>query len=217
MIKAVIFDMDGLLIDSEPVWDRARAAMAARLGQSWDKSDHQAVMGVSTAEWADYMKDKWNLDVGQEEIIAEIVGRIRDFYRKQIPFRQNAVASVELAAKYYRAALASGSEASLIDLVTTAPELAGKLEVILSADHVARGKPHPDVYLETARRLDVAPASCVCLEDSQNGILAGLNAGMKVIAVLDPDFPVDEAVLARADAVLTTLDEFTLERLKSLA
>lgn len=215
MIEAVIFDMDGLLIDSEPVWDRA--AMAKRLEQSWGERDHQAVMGVSTAEWADYMKDKWNLDMGREDVIAEIVGRMQGFYRKQIPFRQNAVASVELAVKHYRAALASGSEASLIELVTTSPELEGKLEVILSADHVERGKPHPDVYLETARRLGVAPENCVCLEDSQNGISAGLNAGMKVIAVPDPDFPVDDAVLARTDAVLATLDEFTLLRLSSLA
>ena len=217
MIEAIIFDMDGLLIDSEPVWDRARAGMAERLGQSWGKRDHQAVMGVSTAEWADYMKDKWNLDMSREEVVAKIVGQMRDFYRKEIPFRQHAVASVELAAKHYRAALASGSEASLIELVTTSPELDGKLEVILSADHVARGKPHPDVYLETARRLGVAPEHCICLEDSQNGILAGLNAGMKVIAVPDPEFPVDDAVLARVDAVLTTLDEFTVSRLSSLA
>ncbi len=88
--------MDGLLIDSEPVWDRARAAMAARLGQSWDKRDHQAVMGVSTAEWADYMKDKWQLGKSREEVVAEIVGQMRDFYRERIPFRQHAVAAVEL-------------------------------------------------------------------------------------------------------------------------
>ena len=217
MIQAVIFDMDGLLIDSEPVWDRARAGMAARLGQSWGKRDHQAVMGVSTREWADYMRDKWNLEMSREEVIAEIVERMREFYRERIPFRRNAVGAVELAAKHYRAALASGSEASLIDLVTTSPELDGKLEVILSADKVERGKPSPDVYLETARLLDVVPENCVCLEDSQNGILAGLSAGMKVIAVPDPDFPVDEAVLARADVVLSSLDEFTRLQLSSLA
>ncbi len=174
-------------------------------------------MGVSTAEWADYMKAKWNLDMSREEIIAEIVGRMRNFYREEIPFRKNAVGAVELAAEHYRAALASGSEASLIELVTTSPELDGKLEVILSADHVARGKPHPDVYLETAKRLDVAPEACVCVEDSQNGILAGLNAGMKVIAIPDPEFSVDDAVLARVDAVFATLDEFTVSSLSSLA
>lgn len=217
MIEAVIFDMDGLLIDSEPVWDRARARMAARLGQNWDKRDHQAVMGVSTSEWADYMKDKWNLTMSREEVIQEIVGRMQSFYREKIPFRQNAVASVELAVQHYRAALASGSEGSLIELVTTSPELDGKLEIILSADKVARGKPKPDVYLEAARLLGVAPENCVCVEDSQNGILAGLNAGMKVIAVPDPDFPVDEKVLAKVDAVLTSLDEFTLSRLERLA
>jgi len=157
------------------------------------------------------------LELSREEVIREIVGRMQGFYREGIPFRQNAVGAVELAAKHYRTALASGSEASLIELVTTSRELEGKLEVILSADHVARGKPHPDVYLGAARRLGVAPENCVCLEDSQNGVLAGLNAGMKVIAVPDPDFPVADAVLAKVDVVLTSLDEFTLSRLSSLA
>ena len=215
MIEAVIFDLDGLLVDSEPVWDRARAEMAERLGQSWGKRDHQAVMGVSTGEWAAYMRDTWQLESEPAEIIEEIVGRMRDFYGERIPFRPYAVAAVELAAKHYRTALASGSEASLIELVTTSPELSGKLEVILSADKVARGKPHPDVYLEAAKCLGVAPSRCVCLEDSQNGILSGLAAGMKVIAVPDPDFPVDEAVLARVDVVLTSLEAFTPELLGS--
>ena len=162
------------------------------------------------------MRDTWQLELELDDIITEIVGRMRDFYGERIPFRPYAVEAVDLAAKHYRAALASGSEASLLELVTTSPELDGKLEVILSADHVARGKPHPDVYLEAARRLGVAPESCVCLEDSQNGILAGLNAGMKVIAVPDPEFPVEGAVLARADAVLTSLEAFTPELLGSL-
>ena len=216
MIKAVIFDMDGLLIDSEPKWDEARADMAKRLDKSWGKKDHAAVMGVSTEEWATYMRDTWDLDMSLAEIVEEIVGRMRGYYREQIPFRKNAVEAVNLAAEHYRTALASGSERSLIDIVTTSEELDGKFEVVLSADQVERGKPHPDVYLETAKRLGVEPEQCVCLEDSQNGMLAGLNAGFKVIGIPDEDFPVDKEVLDKVDAVLESLDEFTLDLIESL-
>ena len=216
MIKAVIFDMDGLLIDSEPKWDQARADMAERLDKRWGKEDHHAVMGVSTEEWATYMRDSWDLDMSLEEIVEEIVGGMRGYYHAQIPFRKNAVEAVNLAAEHYRTALASGSERSLIDLVTTSEELGGKFEVVLSADQVERGKPHPDVYLETAKRLGVEPEYCLCLEDSKNGMLAGLNAGFKVIGIPDPDFPVDKEVLGRVDAVLESLDGFTLELIESL-
>ncbi len=216
MLSAVIFDMDGLLIDSEPKWDQARADMAARLGKPWNEDDHAAVMGVSTEEWARYMRDRWGLESSLNDIIQEVVERMRGIYNEQIPFREGAVEAVDLAAAHYRTALASGSERSLIDLVTASPELGGKLEVILSADQVERGKPYPDVYLETAKRLGVDPERCVCLEDSKNGILSGLNAGMKVIAIPDERFPVDEEVLARADAVLGSLNEFSLDLLRSL-
>ena len=216
MIHAVIFDMDGLLIDSEPKWDQARAEMAARLGKSWNEDDHAAVMGVSTEEWARYMRGRWGLEMPTNDIIQEVVERMRGIYNEQIPFREGAVEAVDLAAAHYRTALASGSERSLIDLVTSSPELSGKLEVILSADQVERGKPHPDVYLETAKRLGVEPEKCVCLEDSKNGVLSGLNAGMKVIAVPDERFPVDEEVLERADTVLASLNEFSLDLLQSL-
>jgi beta-phosphoglucomutase-like phosphatase (HAD superfamily) len=124
---------------------------------------------------------------------------------------------VELAAEHYRTALASGSHPALIDVVTTDQAIAGRFEVIVSADEVGAGKPAPDVYLATAERLGVAPERCVCIEDSGNGILAGVRANMKVIAVPDPRFPPRGEVLARADLVLASLADLDVERLAGLA
>ena len=216
IFDAVIFDMDGLLVDSEPKWDEARAALAAKLGKPWNKDDHQAVMGLSTEAWARYMRDRWDIDMTLTDIVADIIGRMRAYYREQIPFRAGAVATVRLAAATYKVALASGSERSLIDIVVASPELSGCFEVVVSSDEVARGKPEPDVYLAAAERLGVTPARCVCVEDATNGILAGLNAGMKVIAVPDKAFPVAADVLSRADRVLGSLTEVNLDMLRDM-
>lgn len=214
---AVIFDLDGLLIDSEPKWDEARAAMAVRLGKPWHESDHQAVMGLSTEAWARYMRERWGIDMTLEAIISEIIGRMQAYYREQIPFRAGAVKTVKMAAANYRVALASGSERSLIDIVVASPELKDCFEVVVSSDEVACGKPEPDVYLAAAEQLGVTPAACVCLEDSKNGILSGVNAGMNVIAIPDPDFPVAAEVLSKADRVLTSLYEVDIDMLRGLS
>ncbi len=216
MIDAVIFDMDGLLVDSEPVWDRARLDMAARLGKDWNKDDHHAIMGTSTQGWVDYMIKRWDLKLSPEEVEDEIAARMVALYEREIPFLPGAVAAVKLASANFPTGLASGSIRKLIDLVTAAPEVADRFRVILSADEVARGKPHPDVYLEAAQRLGVKPDRCVCLEDSSNGILAGKNAGLKVVAVPDPRFPARPEVVAQADVVLGSLEEVSLELLKGL-
>ncbi len=216
MIDAVIFDMDGLLVDSEPVWDRARLDMAARLGKTWNKEDHHAIMGTNTQAWVDYMIKRWDLDLPPGEVEDEIAARMVTMYEREIPFLPGAVEAVTLASANFPTGLASGSIRKLIDLVTAAPEVADKFGVILSADEVAHGKPQPDVYLEAARRLGVDPTRCVCLEDSSNGILAGKNAGMKVIAVPDPRFPTRAEVVAQADVVLESLEEVSLELFRSL-
>lgn len=215
-LQAVIFDMDGLLVDSEPKWDQARVDMAARLGKEWGPEDHKQVMGVSTEEWASYMRDKWALELSPQEVAEQIVDQMRAYYREQIPFRDHAIQAVDLAAEHYTVALASGSERSLIDIVVASPELVGKFEAVVSADQVERGKPHPDVYLAAATELGIAPEACVCLEDSTYGALSGMNAGMKVISVPDERFPVPQEVLSRVDRVLTSLAEFNLELLRSL-
>ena len=216
VIEAVIFDLDGLLVDSEPVWDEARRAMADEAGTSWTSDDHKAVMGVSTQEWADYMIDRLELERSPQEVIDEVVARMVAMYRSGVPYLPGAIDSVDLATSHYPTALASGSHPTLVEAVMADEALRGKFQVVVTADEVGAGKPAPDVYLVTAGRLGVPPEACVCVEDSGNGILAGVRAGMKVIAVPDPRFPPDAEVLDQADAVLPSLSELSLELLEEL-
>jgi HAD superfamily hydrolase (TIGR01509 family) len=208
MIEAVIFDNDGLLVDSEPVWDHVRAGMAAERGVDWNTDDHKAVMGVSTQEWADYMIQRLKLDVPAETVIQMVIERMQASYRESIPFLPGALAAVELAASHLPTAIASGSHPALLDIITADERLNPHLQLVLSADKVGRGKPHPDVYLETARQLGVSPGNCLVLEDSGNGILAGKAAEMIVIAVPDDRFPPSEDKLSQADYVLISLKDF---------
>ena len=215
-MQAVIFDMDGLLVDSEPVWDKARKAMADIADKAWSTLDHDAVMGVSTEEWADYMIERLELTMSREEVIDEVIGRMTDMYAAGVPYVPGAVELVERAAADFRTGLASGSHPALIDIVTADEPMAGRFEVVVAADEVGAGKPAPDVYLEAARRLGVDPAECVCLEDSGNGILSGVAAGMRVIAVPDPRFPPAPKKLEQADLVVDSLAEITSERIRQL-
>lgn len=212
-IQAVIFDLDGLLIDSEIVWNTVRTEIAAQRGVAWTDDDHRAVMGVSTSEWVAYMTERLALELSPAEVQELVAGRMVASYRARIPFKPGAVELVQATGKRYPLGLASGSVRELIDLVVAAPEFAGRFGAVVSADEVGRGKPHPDVYLEAARRLGVVPEACVCLEDSGHGIDAGRAAGMRVIAVPDPRFMPTSATLARADVVLGSLLEVTPELL----
>ena len=215
-IKAIIFDMDGLLVDSEPTWNNARLAIAKRAGKEWNKQDHFNVMGVSTDEWTEYMRKRLELDMSPAELQQEVLDQMTAMYAEKIPFRPHAVEAVQWAAAHYPVALASGSARPLIDIVTQSPELDGCFQVILSADEVGAGKPDPAVYLEAAKRLGVAPENCVCLEDSPFGVLSGHRAGMIVINIPDPDFPLKPEEAQYADLVLDSLAEFSDQTIKSL-
>ena len=216
MLQAVIFDMDGLLVDSEPVWDDARRWMADIAGSAWGPDDHQAVMGVSTDEWAAFLIERLGLTLSREEVIDKVIGHMVESYRAGIPWCAGAVEAIDLATAHFPTALASGSHPTLIETVMADPVMTGRFEVVIAADEVGAGKPAPDVYLAAAERLGVEPTACVCLEDSGNGILSGVRAGMKVIAVPDPRFPPRPDILDRADRVLGSLSELTLETLTEL-
>lgn len=216
MVQAVIFDMDGLLIDSEPCWNEARSIMAAKEGIVWNEDDHNAVMGVSTHAWVSYMIERLSLDISPKVVEETIVKTIRELYSRRIPFFPGAEQAVALSSDHYPTGLASGSPQSLIDTVTGARSLRGRFQAVLSGDRFPQGKPAPDIYLAAARTLMVQPENCVCLEDSGNGILAGKNAGMKVIAVPDQRFLPSDQILSKADVVLGSLTDFSLNTLKGL-
>jgi len=210
MIEAIIFDMDGLLVDSEPYWDEARRIMAAEAGVKWNEDDHKAVMGVSTPEWVNYMIERLGLKLPPNFVEERIIGTMAGLYNQRIPFLPGAVEAVSMAAKHFTTALASGSPRSLIDTVTNSPALMGKFDLILSGDQFSRGKPAPDIYLGAAEQLNLKPSQCACIEDSGSGILAGHSAGMKVIAVPDTRFPPAAEHLARASIVLNSLRQFSI-------
>ena len=215
IIEGVIFDMDGLLVDSEPVWDKARAELATHYGKPWTTADHHNVMGVSTAEWTSYMINHFEIALPSAEMQKLVIDQMIAMYNEQIPFFPRAVELVQSVAAQYPTGLASGSPRQLIDIVTGHSAFNGCFQVILSADEIGKGKPAPDVYLATAERMGIDPTQCACLEDSGFGILSGKTAGMFVIAVPDERFPPADEYLDQADVVLGSLAEFSLDLFKN--
>jgi HAD superfamily hydrolase (TIGR01509 family) len=209
VIDAVVFDLDGVLIDSEHVWDEARRSLARAHGRQWPDTASRDMMGMSSPEWSRYMHDVVGLAEAPEEISAAVVRRLQDVYRRELPLLGGAVAAVERLAARWPLGLASSSNRELIDLVLELSSLGRFFRVTVSSEEVARGKPAPDVYLEAAKRLGVGPEECAAVEDSENGIRSAKAAGMRVLAVPNPRYPPREDALAQADVVLESLAELT--------
>jgi HAD superfamily hydrolase (TIGR01509 family) len=213
-IHAVVFDLDGVLVDSEHVWDTARQELASERGGRWHDRASRDMMGMSSLEWSRYMHDVIGLAEPPEEISAEVVRRLEDIYRRELPLVEGAEAGVERVAARWPLGLASSSNRELIDLVLELSGLARHFQATVSSEEVARGKPAPDVYLEAARRLAVGPESCAAIEDSENGIRSAKAAGMKVLAIPNRDYPPSRNALRQADAVLDSLGELTPARVE---
>jgi HAD superfamily hydrolase (TIGR01509 family) len=209
VISAVVFDLDGVLLDSEQVWDEVREQLTRERGGRWHENAQREMMGMSSTEWSRYMRDSLGLSEPPEEISAEVVRRLEDRYRTQLPLLDGAREAAERLAARWPLGLASSSNRELIDLVLDVSGLARFFRVTVSSEEVRRGKPAPDVYLEAARRLEVGPESCAAVEDSSNGIRSAKAAGMRVIAIPNPHFPPDEESLGLADVTLGSLAELT--------
>ncbi len=209
MIEAVVFDLDGVIVDSEQVWDDVRERLAKERGGRWHEGAQAAMMGMSSPEWSAYMHDEIGLEESPEEINDEVVRRMLARYRESLPLIDRAVEAVRRLAPEFTLAVASSSNQPLIEVVLEKTELAELFAVTVSSEEVAAGKPAPDVYLEAARRLEVEPAQCAAIEDSANGIRAAHAAGMRVIAIPNAHYPPAEDAVALADAVVASPGELT--------
>jgi HAD superfamily hydrolase (TIGR01509 family) len=217
LIEAVIFDLDGVLLDTEANWDRVREGLARERGGRWHEGAQGDMMGMSSTEWSRYMHDVIGLREPPEEINAEVVRRLVSSYREQLPLFPGAREAVERLAARWPLGLASSSNRELIDLALELGGLESFFQATISSEEVERGKPAPDVYIEAARRLGVAPERAVAIEDSRNGVASASAAGLRVIALPNPEFPPGEEALARADAVIGSLDELTPELVERVA
>jgi HAD superfamily hydrolase (TIGR01509 family) len=206
-IEAVVFDMDGVLLASEEVWDDVREAYVRERGGRYDDRIQRAMMGMSSTEWSRYLHETAGVADDPEAINEEVVRRMLASYRDHLPLIDGATDAVHRLAARYPLGLASSSNREIIDTVLDVAGLAGCFKATVSSEEVAHGKPAPDVYLEAARRLAVDPAHCAAVEDSHGGIRSAKAAGMYVIAIPNPTYPPDEQSLAQADTVIASPDE----------
>jgi HAD superfamily hydrolase (TIGR01509 family) len=211
-VGAVIFDLDGVLVDTMPVWHEVRIAFAASRDRVWTDEDSEACTGCNSREWAAIMRDRLRLPDPPEIVEQEIVGRLVARYTSEpvpvVPGTPEAVAQI---AARLPVAVASSSHPVLIGAALEATGMARHFRVVVSSDEVAAGKPAPDVYLEAARRLGIEPGRCLVVEDSRSGVLAGRAAGMRVVLIPCPNSPPGPGAAAEADLVLPRLADLPLD------
>jgi HAD superfamily hydrolase (TIGR01509 family) len=215
MIDAVVFDLDGVLIQTEEIWDEVRETLARERSGHYDAVAQRAMMGMSSPEWSRYMHERVGLPESPDEIAAEVVERMQVRYREHLPLIDGAAEAAERLAARWPLGVASSSNRVLIDLVLELSALGRFFRATVSSEEVARGKPAPDVYIEACRRLGVEPARAAAIEDSHAGIGSAKAAGMRVIAIPNPSFPPGDKALADADVVLGSLAELTLANVEN--
>jgi HAD superfamily hydrolase (TIGR01509 family) len=212
---AVIFDLDGVILDSEQLWNEVKREVAEAHGGRWREEAPRAMMGMSSPEWSAYMRDELGLPMEAEAINAAVVEGMHASLGEHLPLLPGARETVLAAAERWPLALASSSNREIIDRVLELAGLAAAFRVTVSSEEVARGKPAPDVYLAAASALGAEPSRCVAVEDSANGIRSAAAAGMAVVAIPNPHYPPEVDALALAtvtvDSVAAT-DPPTIER-----
>jgi HAD superfamily hydrolase (TIGR01509 family) len=215
-VDAVVFDLDGVLVDSEHLWDEVRRAIAAQAGRAWPAEATAAMQGVGTADWSSYLARVVGLPDPPDVIADRVIAAMAERYADQLPLMPGALEAVARLASQWQLGLASGSPRRLIDVVMTATPLGRFFRVAVASDEVAANKPAPDVYLEVVGRLGAEPATAVAIEDSANGLRSAHAAGLHVIAIPQPAFPQPPDALNLADSVLGSLEDLTTEVIASL-
>ena len=214
MIAAVVFDLDGVLLQSEEVWDSVRERYVRERGGRYDTEVQRAMMGMSAPEWSAFLAGEAGVPGTPEQINADVVERMLAAYARELPLIPGAVETVRRVADVFPLALASSSNRAIFEEVLELAGIADFFQATVSSEEVTRGKPAPDVYLEAARRLGVEPEHCAAVEDSHSGIRSAHSAAMRVIAIPNASYPPGAEALALADVVLDSLDELTPGRIE---
>ena len=214
---AVIFDLDGVLLDSEQRWNEAKEALVREAGGTWREEAPRVMMGMSSPEWSTYLRDELGVQRDLDAINADVVRRMHVGYEDGLPLLPGALETVRALAARWPLGLASSSNREIIDVFLERSGVGALFAATVSSEEVARGKPAPDVYLETASRLGADPRACAAIEDSANGLRAAVAAGMPVVAVPNPHYPPDDDALALATATVEGVADVTRELIASLA
>ena len=208
-VEAVVFDLDGVIVDSEHLWDEVREELARERGGRWHEGAQADMMGMSAPEWSRYMHDVIGLSESPADIDQLVVEGILGRYAERLPLIEGAVDAVLRVAESFRLAVASSSNRTVIDAVLDGAGVTASFEATVSSEEVGRGKPAPDVFLEAAQRLGVPPDRCAAVEDSGNGIRAAHAAGLRVVAIPNRRYPPPVEALELADTVLDSIASLT--------
>lgn len=217
MADAVIFDLDGVLLDSEQLWNEAKEALVRAAGGHWREDAPRAMMGMSSLEWSAYLRDELGVDRPLGDIDRDVVRRMEELYRAKLPLLPGAIEAVQALRERWPLGLASSSNREIIDLALELSGLTDCFSVTVSSEEVERGKPAPDVYLEVAQRLNVRPEHCVAVEDSSNGLRAAAAAGLAIIAVPNQHYLPDDDALELAAATVSTLEQLRPALVESIS
>jgi HAD superfamily hydrolase (TIGR01509 family) len=217
MPAAIVFDLDGVLVDSEQRWNGAKQALVQETGGRWRDEAPSVMMGMSSHEWAAYLRNELAVPMEVDAISRDVVQRMEAGYRQELPMLPGASEAVRALAARWPLGLASSANREVIDLVLELADFGDAFQVTVSSEEVDRGKPAPDVYLAVARRLGVEPSGCIAVEDSSNGLRSAAAAGMTVIAVPNPHYPPADDALSVAAVAVGTVGEVTPALVESIA
>jgi len=212
-----VFDLDGVLVDSEPVWEQVRRGLVAERGGHWAPDAQRRLMGMSTPEWAAYLSEDLGVGLPPSEVAGLVIDRMAARYTEQVPLLPGAADAVHRIGARWPLGVASSSPPRLIETVLRSAGLRSCFAVAMSTEQVARGKPAPDIYLAVTAELGCPPANCAAVEDSSNGLRSAAAAGLRVVAVPQPRYPPDPDALAQASLILPSLAGLTADAVAALA